>query len=92
MPRSKPSPDSEPAAEAPVTPKAPGGKLAVLAGLLSRPEGANLEAMMAATGWQAHSVRGAMSGGLKKGCGLVIDSEKTEGGRVWRIKTAEAGE
>jgi hypothetical protein len=44
-----------------------------------------LEDMMAATGWQAHSVRGAMSGALKKNQGLVIESEKAAAGRVYRI-------
>jgi hypothetical protein len=63
----------------------PKGKLATLVELLSRPEGATIEAMTAATGWQAHSVRGAMSGSLKKAMGLAIASEKNEAGRVYRI-------
>ena len=37
------------------------------------------------TGWQAHSVRGALSGALKKKLGLIIISAKTEAGRVYRI-------
>ena len=42
--------------------------------------------MVAATGWQAHSVRGAMSATLKKKLGLTITSEKIEGrSRVYRI-------
>jgi len=53
--------------------------------LLLRPEGASVEDMMAATGWQTHSVRGALSGGLKKKLGLIIESEKTATGRVYRI-------
>jgi Protein of unknown function (DUF3489) len=63
----------------------PKGKLAVVIALLKRPEGASVEDMMTATGWQAHSVRGAMSGALKKKLGLAIDSAKTETGRVYRI-------
>jgi len=63
----------------------PKGKLAALIALLQRPQGATLEAMQAATGWQAHSVRGALSGSLKRGKGLTIVSEKTDGGRVYRI-------
>jgi hypothetical protein len=63
----------------------PTGKLGVLVTLLQRPEGANLAEMTAATGWQTHSVRGAMSGALKKGFGFVIDSQKTEAGRTYRI-------
>lgn len=41
---------------------------------------------MAATGWQAHLVRGAMSGAIKKGLGLAITSDKTEAGRIYRIQ------
>jgi hypothetical protein len=63
----------------------PKGKLGVLVGLLKRPEGARVGEMVAATGWQAHSVRGAMSGALKKKLGLTIESEKTGAGRVYRI-------
>jgi hypothetical protein len=55
-------------------------------GLLRRPEGASVEEMAKATGWQSHSVRGVMSGALKKKLGLVIASEKVAGrGRIYRI-------
>lgn len=64
----------------------PGGKLGVLVDLLGRPEGATMEAMAQATGWQKHSVRGALSGGLKKRLGLKISSDKTEAGRIYRIE------
>lgn len=66
------------------------GKLGDLIALLNTPEGVSLEAMMAATGWQAHSVRGALSGTLKKKRGLHIISEKTEAGRIYRITPVEA--
>lgn len=71
----------------PVEPAAssPKGKLGHLLGLLLRPEGARLDEMCSTTGWQAHSVRGAMSGSLKKKLGLNISSEKTNAGRVYRI-------
>jgi len=63
-----------------------GSKLAILVALLSREEGATVEEMIAATGWQAHSVRGVMSGALVRKFGLRIASEKVEGrGRVYRI-------
>lgn len=74
--------------EAPVA-KVAGGKLATLITMLRKPNGTTLEQMVTATGWQAHSVRGAMSGALKKKRGLTINSEKTAAGRVYRI--AEAG-
>jgi len=67
-------------------PKAdPKGKLGELVKLLRRPGGSTIEVMMKATGWQAHSVRGAMSGSLKKKLGFQIASEKTDAGRIYRI-------
>jgi hypothetical protein len=53
----------------PVLPRLPKGKIGALVGLLRQEGGTTVEAMMAATGWQAHSVRGALSGVLKKGLG-----------------------
>ena len=40
---------------------------------------------MAATGWQAHSVRGAISGAIKKKLGLTVSSELVEGTRTYRV-------
>ena len=65
--------------------KSPKGKLGEILALLNRPEGATLAAMMEATNWQAHSVRGALSGALKKKLGLMIVSEVVEAGRIYRI-------
>lgn len=59
-------------------------KLQRLIELLSREGGAELKDLMAATGWQAHSVRGALAGSLKKK-GLIIESAKTGDRRVYRI-------
>ena len=42
--------------------------------LLKRPEGATVEQIAAATGWQKHTIRGAISGALKKKLGLTIES------------------
>lgn len=80
-------PQAEPAAPpAPESaPSAPKGKIGVLISLLEAPDGATIETMMTATGWQAHSVRGAIAGTLKKKCGLAVTSDKTEAGRVYRI-------
>jgi len=66
----------------------PKGKLGVLVTMLRGADGATVAAMAAATGWQYHSVRGAMSGGLKKKLGYAIASEKAEAGRVYRIVDA----
>jgi hypothetical protein len=63
-----------------------GKKQGVLITLLQRKNGATIDDMVAATGWQAHSVRGAISGVLKKKLGLAVSSEKVaERGRVYRI-------
>jgi hypothetical protein len=72
-------------------PAGPSGKIGALVALLRRPGGAKLEEMQTATGWQAHSVRGAISGSIKKKLGLQVASEKTDGARVYRIvEKAEA--
>ena len=84
-PRDQSPVETTPTPPAPAASTHPKGKLGLLAALLRRPGGASLEAMTAATGWQAHSVRGAMSGALKKKLKLAITSEKTDAGRVWRI-------
>ncbi len=64
----------------------PGTKQALLIDLLSRKNGATIDQIVTATGWQAHSVRGAISGTLKKKLGLTVTSEAVEGrGRVYRI-------
>jgi hypothetical protein len=55
--------------------------------LLRRPQGATLQAIMKTTGWQTHSVRGFISGKLKKKLGLKVRSVKREGKRVYSIKS-----
>ncbi len=66
------------------------GKLGLLIGLLRQPEGATLAAMVTATGWQTHSVRGAMAGAIKKKLGLTVVSEKAGLVRSWRIVEARS--
>jgi Protein of unknown function (DUF3489) len=73
-------PTSEPeaasgAAEKP-TPRA-GTKQALMIELLKRPEGATVEQIAAATGWQHHTIRGAISGALKKKLGLTVEATRT---------------
>ena len=64
----------------------PGTKQALLIDLLKRKNGASIDEIVKATGWQAHSVRGAISGALKKKLGLTVESAVTENrGRVYRI-------
>ena len=63
-----------------------GTKQSLMIELLKRPGGTTLAEIVEATGWQAHTVRGAMAGALKKKLGLAITSEKDdERGRVYRL-------
>jgi DNA-binding MarR family transcriptional regulator len=58
------------------TPRA-GTKQALMIDLLKRPKGATVEQIAAATGWQHHTIRGAISGALKKKLGLTIEATRT---------------
>ena len=66
-----------------------GTKQATLIAMLRAPDGATIAEIMDATGWQPHTVRGAMSGALKKKLGLEVTSEKVEDrGRVYKLPAA----
>jgi hypothetical protein len=54
-----------------------GTKQAQMIEMLKRPEGATVEQIAAATGWQHHTIRGAISGALKKKLGLTIEATRT---------------
>ena len=61
-------------------------KLNTLIAMLRRGGGATIDEMAAATSWQVHSIRGALSGILKKKLGLEVTSEKVQGrGRVYKV-------
>lgn len=61
-------------------------KKAIVLELLRRPDGATIADIMAATEWQAHSVRGFLSGSLAKKMGLTIESTKrADGARIYRV-------
>jgi len=63
-----------------------GSKKAKILTLLKRPGGASLDQLQKATGWQAHSVRGFLSGELKKRMGLGVHSTKhSDGVRTYRL-------
>ena len=63
-----------------------GTKQAQLIALLRRSEGADLDEIAEATGWQKHTIRGAIAGALKKKLGLEITSTRDDQGRrIYRI-------
>ena len=64
----------------------PGTKLAAIIDALRNPGGATIAQMMAGTGWQAHTVRGAISGMVRKRLGYEVVTEKgADGQRAYRI-------
>ena len=66
-------------------------KTAALLALLARKEGASLEELQSASGWQPHSVRGFLAGTVKKMPGVSLSSEKPENGaRRYRVQQAAA--
>jgi hypothetical protein len=68
------------------TPKSPtGSKQEAVLALLSRSSGTTITAIMEATGWQAHTVRGFLAAVVRKKLGLNLESEKTDGERFYRI-------
>ncbi len=76
---------------APETKPKRGAKQKALLELLERKTGATIAELAEATGWQPHTVRGAIAGVLKKRLGLNVTSEKIEGrGRVYKIEGGPA--
>ena len=69
-------------------PTKPVSKLDTLEKLLRRKNGASIADMTKATGWQQHSIRGAMAGALKKR-GHAIASDKIDGTRRYRIEAVQ---
>lgn len=71
-------------------------KQAMCIALLRQGNGASIPEMMNATGWQSHSVRGFLSGALKKRLGIDIVSEKNDAGErryhIAALRTLDAGQ
>jgi uncharacterized protein DUF3489 len=69
-------PEAAPAQPAAKPTPRPGTKQAKMIDMLKRPEGATVEQIAAATGWQHHTIRGAISGALKKKLGLTVEATR----------------
>ena len=68
----------------------PATKHARIIAMLRTPAGATIAAIITATDWQQHSVRGFLAGVVRKKLGLNLVSEQTDKGRVYRIKDGKA--
>ena len=82
--RKRPAPASSKPAARPAT------KHARIIAMLRTPAGATIAAIMTATDWQQHSVRGFLAGVVRKKLGLNLVSEQTDKGRVYRIRVGKA--
>ena len=68
-----------------------GSKQSRVIAMLQSPTGTTIAAMMKATGWQQHSVRGFLAGVVRKRLKLKLGSEKVDGQRVYQIASARSG-
>jgi hypothetical protein len=83
-PKGKPNRKALPAKKTALAPH--GSKTAKVLGLLKQPGGVTLKELMKATGWQAHSVRGFLSGTVGKKLGTPVDSSKrADGERAYSL-------
>jgi Protein of unknown function (DUF3489) len=90
-----PVPAAKPSQQTTIDPKGkkaePGSKQSRIIAMLQSPAGATIAAMMQATGWQQHSVRGFLAGVVRKSLKLKLSSKKVDGTRVYRVATEDSG-
>lgn len=90
-----PAPAAKPSQQAANDPKtkkpAPDSKQSRVIAMLQSPTGATIAAMMKATGWQQHSVRGFLAGVVHKRLKLKLSSKKVDGNRVYQIASKDSG-
>ena len=87
VPAAKPSSPS--AGESKSKKDGAGSKQTRVITMLRSPNGATIAAMIKATGWQQHSVRGFLAGIVRNKLKLNLDSKKIDGSRIYSIKGAE---
>src|SRR5258708_13262510 len=87
---SKSKPRSRSAHSSPKISTRPDTKHARILAMLRTPAGTTIAAIMTATKWQQHSVRGFLAGVVRKKLSLNLVSEQTEKGRIYRIKDGKA--
>jgi hypothetical protein len=69
----------------------PGSKQDSVIAMLKSPAGATIDAMVKATGWQQHSVRGFLAGVVRKRLKLKLASKTVDGNRVYQIASGDSG-
>src|SRR6202162_676618 len=69
----------------------PGSKQSRVIAMLQSPTGTTIAAMMKATGWQQHSVRGFLAGVVRKRLKLKLASKTVDGNRVYQIASGDSG-
>ena len=91
MPAPAAKPSQQAANDLKTKKRAPGSKQSRVIAMLQSPAGATIAAMMKATGWQQHSVRGFLAGVVHKRLKLKLGSKKVDGNRVYQITSKESG-
>ena len=90
-----PTSTAKPAQQPDADPKSkkvdPGSKQSRVIAMLQSPTGATIAAMMKATGWQQHSVRGFLTGVVRKRLKLKLASKKVDANRIYQIASGDRG-